>query len=412
LTGERNVLLVCPEPLGHGRPAGVGIRFIELARVLQRAGFRTHVLSPDGAAPGDSTGGPLSPESIRDASLAATVAIVQGHAANDFFAHALEIPTVVDLYDPYLIENLSYSVAAEEIFSHDWTTLMSSLSNGDFFLCASRGQRAFYLGLLTASGRVNPASFSSDPTLDTLIDVVPFGVPPARTVPEKSLSSPAILFGGIYDWYDPLLAIDAVALASREIPGLSLTFVSHPNAATTPQLRYANAVEHVRRLGLGEQVSFSEWFSYSERAEVYDRHTLALVTFPRSIETELSYRTRVLDYLWGGLPVLTSPATGTDEILSRYDAGIVIGDDPREVADRLIATLGDPMLYRSLVKGTQRFVGDYQWQNLAAPLLDFCRHPRIDTSRKQWSTIQSELALPPPSLARKAVRRLRRLLRP
>jgi glycosyltransferase involved in cell wall biosynthesis len=408
---ERTVLLVCPEPLGHGRPAGVGIRFIELARVLQEAGFRTHVLSPDGAAPESSTAGPLSPESIRDASLDARVAIVQGHAANDFFAHAAEIPTAIDLYDPYLIENLSYSMDDEQIFVHDWTTMMRSLANGDFFLCASRRQRAFYLGLLTAAGRVNPASFSADPTLDGLIDVVPFGVPPARPIPEKDLSAPRLLFGGIYDWYDPILAIDAVVLAARTIPSLSLTFVSHPNAATTPQSKYAHAVEHVRKLGLENQVRFSEWFSYLERAAIYDQHAAAIMTFPRSIETELSYRTRLLDYLWGGLPVLTSSAAGTDEILSRYGADIVLGSDPRAVADRIVATLGDPALYRAMVEGTQRFVVDHQWRDLARPLVEFCRHPRTDSSRAAWAPLGSELTLPPPSRARKAVRKLRRLLR-
>ena len=30
-------LLVCPEPLGHKQPAGVGIRFLEMARVLRGA---------------------------------------------------------------------------------------------------------------------------------------------------------------------------------------------------------------------------------------------------------------------------------------------------------------------------------------------------------------------------------------
>src|SRR5260370_1277808 len=104
-------LLLCPEPLGHGQPAGVGIRFLEMA---------------------------------------------QGHAANDLFAHGNAIPTVVDLYDPFIIENLNYyETRGAEVFTHDHATLMRSLLRGDLFLCASSAQRLFYLGALMAAGRVN-----------------------------------------------------------------------------------------------------------------------------------------------------------------------------------------------------------------------------------------------------------------
>ena len=41
------VMLVCPEPLGHGQPAGVGIRFLEIARVLRADGHEVTTLAPD-----------------------------------------------------------------------------------------------------------------------------------------------------------------------------------------------------------------------------------------------------------------------------------------------------------------------------------------------------------------------------
>ena len=68
----------------------------------------------------------------------------------------------------------------------------------------------FYLGALLAAGRLNPAAFEHDPDLHSLIAVAPFGVPPPRTFSRKENLD--ILFGGIYDWYDPILAIEAVRL--------------------------------------------------------------------------------------------------------------------------------------------------------------------------------------------------------
>lgn len=404
------ILLICPEPLGHGRPAGVGIRFIELSRVLVRAGLDVTIVSPDGATVGDAAGRVLSPETLAGESRRADVAIVQGHVANDFFAHAERVPTVVDMYDPYLIENLSYGANDERIWAHDWSTTLNSLRRGDFFLCASARQRAYYLGWLAAIGRINPRSFHDDPTLDSRLAIVPFGVPPARAIPDKSLEAPSILFGGIYDWYDPMLAIEAARLAAHELPGLSLTFVSHPNAEVTPQSKFASAKAFVERKGLQDTIRFSDWFSYESRAEVYDRHVAAMLTFPRSLETELSFRTRVLDYLWGGLPVLTSSAAGTDEIVHRYDCGAIVrSDHPEEVASRIVSVLGDEPGYRTMVEGTQRFVSDFQWSDLAAPLVAFCRNPGIDHDAARMVRLEGQPQVSRPSILRRAVARARRI---
>ncbi len=54
--------------------------------------------------------------------------------------------------------------------------LNEQLLRGDFFLCASERQRHFYLGQLAALGRINPTNYETDPDLERLIAVVPFGL--------------------------------------------------------------------------------------------------------------------------------------------------------------------------------------------------------------------------------------------
>lgn len=356
-------LLVCPEPLGHKQPAGVGIRFLEMARVLRDDGHDVTLLSPDDG---------ITPERIRDLTGAHDVAVLQGHVANDFFAHAQPIPTVVDLYDPFIIENLHYFAARGiEVFEHDHATLMQSLQRGDFFLCASEAQRLFYLGALLAEGRLNPAAFESDRRLDALIAIAPFGVPAPRPLAQRDINAPKVLFGGIYDWYDPILAIDAVSLARKRLPAMTLTFNTHPNPELTPQGMLAEAMEYVRRKSL-DFVTFEPWVPYAQRASYYDRFSVALLTFPQSIETELSMRTRVFDYLWGGLPIVTSSAPGTNELLARYSAGVVVhGEDAGDFAEALVSALA-----ADLTGGAQRFVEDHQWGRTLEPLVGFVRNPR------------------------------------
>jgi glycosyltransferase involved in cell wall biosynthesis len=376
------VLLLCPEPLGHRQPAGVGIRFLEFARALRNDGHAVTVISLDGGAVEGCTSLASSPEAILNATSQADVVVVQGHIANDLFAHGAKIPVVVDFYDPYVIENLHYwKSRGDEVFAHDHATTMRSLMRGDFFLCASDAQRLFYLGMMTAAGRLTPEIFWNDPTLRSRITLVPFGVPPPR---DRSLeaSGNEVLFGGIYDWYTPKVAVQAMAIVRERFPDARLTFNTHPNAEATPQSAAAEVQSFVRERGYGEFVRFEPWVAYENRSAFYDRFRLALVTFPPSLETDLSMRTRIFDFLWAGLPVVTSSAPGTDAILERYGAGRVVKeDDPARVAAAVVELLENPDRMATFREGAARFTRNYQWPLLLEPLLAFCRKPTFDVQR-------------------------------
>jgi glycosyltransferase involved in cell wall biosynthesis len=385
------IMLVCPEPLAHGQPAGVGIRFLEIARVLRADGHHVEVLAPDVQG--------LTPETFLEISRRSDAAVVQGHVANAFFEHAAQIPTVIDLYDPFLIENFHYfAERGAEVFRHDHYTLLNSVARGDFFLCASEAQRMFYLGLLLAAGRLNPELFESDPRVESLIAVAPFGVPPPRRPVERANRD--ILFGGIYDWYDPILAIDAVQL----VPGATLTFTHHPNPDLTPQGKLADAMEHARK-NQCDFVRFEPWAPYEDRAEFFERFSLALITFPRSLETDLSMRTRIYDYLWCRLPIVTSSAPGTDEILERYDAGVVVRDEqPEAYAEAIIAAFDTGS---SATAGFEQFALDHQWERTLAPLRAFCKAPRFDQTKETFAPRPTAIPDRPASILDRLKRRLR-----
>jgi len=350
------VMLVCPEPLGKSQPAGIGIRFLEMRNVLVADGHDVTLLSA-----------PVTSEQLRDVSATADVAVVQGHIANDFFVHARALPTVVDLYDPFIVENLHYD--DDRIYAHDHATFLNSLLHGDLFLCASEAQRLFYLGSLLSTGRVNPITFDN---LNGLIRIAPFGVAARRAggAPAPHRGSLDVLFGGIYDWYDTVLAIEAAKFA-----GVRLTFTRHPNPDITPQGELARAMQYVEANGI-DFVEFVPWVPYDERGAFYDRFSAALMTFPQSLETDLSMRTRVYDYLWAGLPIVSSSAPGTDDIIERYGA-VVRGNDPADYAKALLRVIETPI-------DTTPFVEAHQWSRTLAPLVDFCRAPRIDESKESF----------------------------
>ncbi len=150
-------------------------------------------------------------------------AIAQGQLANDLLLEAPRLPVAIDLYDPWLVENCAYTATLGLApYRNDHATWVLQMARGDFFLCSSEEQRGFYLGFLAALGRVNPEILARDPDLVTLIAPVPFAVP-AELPPHRPLLPPRaagerrLLFGGLYDWYDPWTLLDA--LERLDLPG-------------------------------------------------------------------------------------------------------------------------------------------------------------------------------------------------
>ncbi len=96
---------------------------------------------------------------------------------------------------------------------HDVDVQTELLDRGDFFVCASERQRDYWMGMLSARGRVDRATYEADPTLRSLIDVLPFGCPtepPVATEPVLRGVHPAIgtddivitWGGGTWEWFD------------------------------------------------------------------------------------------------------------------------------------------------------------------------------------------------------------------
>lgn len=311
---------------------------------------------------------------------------------------ASEVPLAMDLYDPYHLENLEpdgRSSASEHRFrvSHLVGVIGEALERGDFFLCASERQRDFWLGSLAGAGRVNPDTYQRDPRLRSLIDVVPFGIasePPARRGPGlKGVLAGigagdrlVVWGGGVYDWLDPCGAIEAIDRLKEAVPQVRLVFLgmSNPNPAI-PEMRVAReARELSESLGLtGRQVFFREgWVPYDTRADYLLDADVALSTHPDHIETRFSFRTRVLDYLWAGLPMLLTAGDELAELVRSEGIGVVVeAGDPEAIASGLKQLLDSPPPAARVREVAARF----SWEIAAEPLLQWCENPRPAADR-------------------------------
>ena len=395
----RTIAVLAPEPI-RPRMAGMGIRALELARALSRE-FDVRLLVPNDPDEAREAAGTLpvlasGPGRLAAAARGASAAVVSGHAANDWFHEAPEIPVAVDLYDPFPIENLHYvRTLGEETARHDLDTLALALARGDVFLCASPDQRLFYAGALFASGRIGAANFPDDPSLEGLLATVPFGVPetPAagdraagrraiglpRDAPEEG---PLVLFGGIYDWYDPGLLLEAWPDVRRTIPAARLLFFENPNRETTPQRVFEATLARARAIDPdGRSIVFSPWLPYASRADLYAASDLAVSIASEGLETELAYRTRLLDAAWGGVPSVAVAGGALARELSSAGAGVECRRDAGALAEAIGTLLADAARRQSMSRAARAFAATRSWRKVAEPLVAWARQARVDPGR-------------------------------
>ncbi len=389
------VALVSSEPL-RPRMAGIGIRYFEMARHLVAEGFDVVLVSPgaseDLEAVAAATGGEarlFERGALAHALGDCEAVVAQGQLANDVVLEVADTPVVIDLYDPWLVENLHYAESLGlDPYRNDHATWMLQLSRGDFFLCSCDEQRLYYLGLLTALGRINPVRVASDPSAEGLLRVCPFGVaqelPPHEPWLEPS-DVPRLLFGGLYDWYDPLCVLEA--LAELEDLDWQLLFVRNPNVGETPQKRLEEVEAFARRRGwIGSRVELIDWVPFERRYDLLRDVRLLVTTHLPSIETDLSLRTRFLDALAARVPALTSNGGAMSRLLREHEAGWVVPPGDRAaVAAAIRDVLQGGAEVAARLDAGRALATQFSWAASLAPLVDFCRAPRIDASKADFA---------------------------
>jgi glycosyltransferase involved in cell wall biosynthesis len=256
-------------------------------------------------------------------------------------------------------------------------------------MCASEKQRDFWLGSLASAGRLNPRVYDEDESLRSLIDVVPFGLSdddPVRTgpgirgvVPGIAATDKVILWGGgIYNWFDPATLIRAVDLVRTKVPEVRLYFMGmrHPNP-DVPEMRIAvEAVALAAELGLtGRHVFFNDdWVPYADRQNYLLDADIGVSTHFTHVETAYSFRTRVLDYFWAGLPVVCTEGDALSLVVHEREVGLTVPpEDPEALADALHRLLTDDELNASCRRNLTAVRADFSWKRALDPLLAFCR---------------------------------------
>ena len=386
------ILIISHDVVGE-RMAGPGIRYYHLAQVLARE-FEVTLAVPAESALGCSQDFTvLSYHSGENVALEEAVQQARVILAPAVWLAQMpsllrsSVPLVVDGYDPFWIETLFLGGEVNGL----QCVLTQAYLTGDFFICASERQRDWWLGLLEAHGRVNPYTFGEDPSLRRLVDVVPFGLPekpPPRASrqvlkgawPGIGPEDKVILWGGgLWPWLDPLTAIRAMARVWQHRQDVRLVFpgTRHPNPGMAGIPTHNEvALQTARESGLlNKAIFFGEWVPYADWPNVLLESDVALTLHHNTLETRLAFRSRALDYIWAGLPIVATQGDATSELIARYQMGIVVNyDDVDGVSEAILRLLEAPR--EAFGERFEKARRELTWERAARPLVEFCRHPR------------------------------------
>ena len=414
---RRRVAIVCSDVLGSSM-AGPAIRAVELGRVLTgfadvRLAVREIRDAPDLPFPATVLGARAVDELLDWADVVA----VQGPATDWYPAIlASDIAVAIDLYDPFNLEALEHA-EAENLVPYATRVLLDQIDRGDFFFCASDRQRDYWLGMLSAAGRVTPAAYAVDPDLRLLIDNVPFGLPvePPRASgpgPRDEFAGigpddPLLLWnGGLWDWFDPELFVRAVDLARREVPTLRALFMGlrRPDHVGPDPEPVRRVVELARELDLWETHVFARgWTPYEQRQNVYLDAT-AVVSFHRShVETRFSFRSRLLDCIWASMPIVCTDGDVLAGTVVDERIGLTVpAGDLAAAAAALVAICSNVDDVQAMRGRLVQIAPEWTWENAARPLSEFVRAPRRTasplTEQREAHTFDGRQGPPPGSL--------------
>lgn len=313
-----------------------------------------------------------------------------------------DVKIVADLYDPMHLEQLEQT-KGQPIRKRDTIVALTSealdrqIRRADYMMCASPKQRLFWLGQLAANGRINPYTYDREGMFEGFLDVVPFGVDSVApiqqahaikgVVPGIAEDDEVLIWGGgIYNWFDPLTLVRAMAMVHARRPQARLFFMGsgHPNPDVPQMAVAADALELASELGLLDSVVFFNegWVPYDHRADFLLDADLGVSTHHLHVETEFSFRTRILDYLWAGLPMIATEGDGFAEVIRQRDLGIVVpAENTEALAEAILELLSNPQRRSEITARVERVAAEFAWPEVLKPLVRYCANPQLAADR-------------------------------
>jgi glycosyltransferase involved in cell wall biosynthesis len=306
-------------------------------------------------------------------------------------------PLIVDLYDPFILENIFLlSGKPKTIRDYEYMRHLKAMIRmfmiGDRFIITGERALDFFTGMLISWGVINP-DFSDSNTRDNIFLEIPFAIPDddfevvskgrMDYLPSglSKIDELILWAGGLWDWLNPLALIEIMPRILKRHPMAKLYFpgYKHPNKHVPVMEMALKCIETSKKLGLfGKSIIFKEWTPYQDRIPLLAIAKAGVSLHKDHIETRYSFRTRVMDYIWAGIPMVLSSGDYLSYELSDMGlAELVESDDPddlfEKISDVLFLEYDEDKPLMDIAFHSIR--AKYRWSEILKPLLNVMQNP-------------------------------------
>ncbi len=364
--------------------AGPGIRTWEMAQAFQRKGRQTAILARR-FEPGLSPGGITFAGKASLANLITWISwsdcvIMPGSPSAFLLSILLRKKIIVDQYDPVVFEFLERTPAVltkkleKSVMLFLWRMRQRlSLKFGSTFLVANEKQKDFLVGQLTLLGHTGK--------LDA-VTTLPFGIPQDRPIKKhavlrgtkiKKTDFLMVWGGGIWDWFDPMSLLQALAKIKAQRQDIKVYFPGlKPPSPDSRKMAVVDAfLKEAENLGLLENTVFAntDWTPYGQRADYLLEADAGISLHKDSMETRFAFRTRMLDYLWAGLPIIASRGDSWADLIEKNRMGLTVPcGNVQSIVQAILRLAEDTALRARCREESTRVAQEYLWDNLIARL--------------------------------------------
>lgn len=320
-----------------------------------------------------------------------------------------DIQLVLDAYVPIYIEvsaRDSKDVVTEYVnYAADIQRFNRVLKRGDYFLYANSAQEQLYSGVLSALGIINPYSYRIKRLVQT-----PFGIHRIDSVSkhnpykelgiDKDADFTVLWFGGIYPWFRVEEYLEAIKLLAKD-KQIKFVFVGgknpfNPNPDFSRQYDTTYEFAKSERL-IDKQVFFVDWVDFDTRINWFKNADVIVSLNQPGEENKYSWRTRVMDYVWGEAVTISNGGDPLSDELIDKECAIKLADlSAKSLVNAIESVKQKPELLKKLSSNIIELKEKYYWDVVTDELSQLIK--KGDLPYSEESKLRNQLT-PSPILA-------------
>ncbi|MFM8620572.1 MAG: glycosyltransferase [Candidatus Nanopelagicaceae bacterium] len=331
-----HVVVVTSERI-DAHPAGPGLRALGLARGLSHHGHDVEVVAPSSVA---TVAGlrMIAPSGLASAARTADAIIIPASLVGACPLALKASSLCVDFAGPFPLEAIASGADPGTVRRAEEAAVFAT-TNADLIICAHERQVAYSRELCDRHGRPIESA-------DRRYVLVPFGIPDklgrAAVSPshraDDDTSLRLVWPGGIWDWLDPFIAVEAL----RGLPDrISIDFwgTQSPDPSA-PRMQAAERLARtVEDRGMQHRVRMVGWVPPEEFDHRLSTFDLAVTFDHAGVEATHAFRTRLLHALSHGVPTLATRGEFVADLAAGEGAGWVCEPGDADGLRRVIAEL-------------------------------------------------------------------------